>query len=570
MFNRLVVSFGLGRSVNREEVDKVLLFDGVGYKEGRIFSRDYYPKVSSGLVQGELDGEWVAIYQDKNKKIVCTDFFGFYPIFYSAFGGRFFLSNSYDSLLSCIRKNGFYPKLDLAAVFPMLASSYSFFDQAFSVNTSCEQIKRLLPNEIIEISDGAWKIVKKNNLTSASYQELIEQGSWAVKADLQQLQAIGFQNTELSLSGGKDSRAVLSLGIDSISDLAIRTNPRFEDGGSFQSDVIDRDFDIALDIVSHYDLQWASSRSFLAEPIDFNQALNHYRFFRSSNYFRTNFSRYCTSTTHNGNYVELVGGCGEVLRGFWAEYFKKINYGSKIESEKLNKRKCGYYVFSALVNKRPELKSYYEDSISWFMDEMAGIEGEDFFDSIDNHYFLHRNRYHFGNYRDSWRSGKLLYYPLGRKEFFQASKMIGSDLKSQGKVVFDIIGNNKMDLHRFPYESPFGFSYDTPPGGLVKVSEKISKIRKDDFLEKLQLKKELNKDIYKEPSFDLKKNLSKKFKENIEICRSDDRLSFFLDGFLAGFDSDLWTGKDIKLFTKIDSLSLVVGDESVNYSMLDL
>ncbi|URW82468.1 hypothetical protein NBV64_17355 [Alcaligenes sp. DN25] len=568
MFNRFVVSFDLNCVTDHGFDDAVLLFDGIGYKEGRVFSRDYYPKDLAGLLAGEIDGEWVGVCQSLGKKIICTDFFGFYPIFYCSFGKLFFFSNSYDSLLTHIKKINFYPKLDFLSIFPMLASSYSFFDQAFSSHTGCEQVKRLLPDEIIEISGGSWEVKKKSNSSSLSYQDLIEQGSSVVRSDLRQLQEIGFQNTELSLSGGKDSRAILALGIDSISDLSIRTNPKFEDGGSLKSDVIDRDFDIALDMVSHYNLQWSRSRPVFADPVGFDQALSHYRFFRSSNYFRTNLSRFYTSLYPNGSYVELVGGCGEVLRGFWSDYFKKISYSSRIESDRLNKRKCGYYVFSALVGRNSKLKSYYDDSMSWFMDNISKIDGEDFYEAIDNHYFLHRNRYHFGNYRDAWRSGKLLYYPLGKKEFFQASKMIDSKLKSKGQVVFDIIKSNKAELHRFPYESPFGFSYDIPGGGFIRVPHDVSKKKKKDFLDDFQLKKSINKDIYRISSFDLKKNLSKKFSNNIDVCRSNDVLNSFFENNIFNFQPDSWSAKDIKLFTKIDSLALLVGGCSVNYSLI--
>ncbi|WP_368928938.1 hypothetical protein [Alcaligenes faecalis] len=552
MFNRFVVKFELGANIKSDLNDGVLLFDGVAYKNGRIFSSENFPKSIDDVINADIDGQWMSVVKVNRKKIVSTDFFGFYSIFYAIDGsGNLLVSNNYDALIQCLKDIGVNLSFDLLVVFPMLTSSYSFFDQAFSSQTGCAQIRRLLPNEAIEIYDNLWKIIKKSEKISEPYEDLISKGSLAVKRDLQGMSEMGFYNTQLSLSGGKDSRAVLALSYGAVPNLSIRTTPRFEDGGSLKSKIIDRDFEIALNIVSNYDLPWNCVNEVLVDPIRFDDALDYYRFFRSSNYYRTNLSRYRTSVTYGGSYVELAGGCGEVLRGFWGEYFKNINYGSKIYENRFNKKKCGNYVFAALVKKNARLEDYYQDSLSWFGGEIEQIDGQDFFEAIDNHYFLHRNRYHFGNQRDSWRAGKLLYYPLGKKEFFQASKSVSSDLKMKGKLVFDIINHNKSELHGFDYETPFAYSRYNNIKKNINIKEELIERRKKDFLNVLNNQKKYNKVAYERKSFDLKINLNGKFKENIEICRSNKDLDNILDVVLSKYDPKDWNQKDINSLRKL-------------------
>lgn len=564
---RSVLEFDLNNNNNKD--DEILYFDGVATKNGLLVGE--YAKVEINDIENqEIDGQWYSVISINNSIKIISDFFGFSTIFYTQVGNKFAISIHFDALISYLKKNNFTTTLNYAEIYPYFASNNVVLSQAYSAQTSCTEIKRLPPNKFIEIKNNDIKIKTHVNLNvNKTYDELMRNGLKKTISSLANLKKMSYSTIEQSLSGGKDSRCVLSLALHAnLQDsLTIRTSPKYEDGGKVQSKIIDDDFDIALDIVSSLDLKWSKAKKSIAYPISFKDSIDSYRFHRSANYFAFNYTKYNRKLIASDLHIEIAGGVGDAFRSPWGNYLRKLKRGPEILKVNNNIGLAANLVFSLLVKKNEKLLNIFNESQKLFTKEIMDIGGETFFEAIDNHYLCHRNRYHFGNHKQAIEDGVLLYYPLAVKEFIYASKLLSYEDRSKGKMSFDIINILDKSLHSFGYETPFSFDINTSrkiPKNLEK--EKLMKIL---FKETLNEKSKLSMSIYSEPSYNLKQSIDKALNDRIEICRKDEIINLIIDQLeiIPKIKLAKQTEK-IRLFNKLDLINIISRPETTNYSLI--
>lgn len=564
-----VITFDLNSDLIRD--DEILHFEGIATKHGLLVD-DYAKLTIKDILEQEVDGQWFSVISENNTIKIVGDFYGFSTIFYTSFNNIVAISTHYDALISFLKKNKIDLKLNYAEIYPYFASKHSFFDQGYSCETSCEQIKRINPNNYIEIRGNSYKVLKFNRslMVNKTYKDLIKIGISKSNINLKNLSRLGYDAIEQSLSGGKDSRCVLALAISANlnKDLAIRTRAKFSDGGKLNSNVIDDDFEIALDLVSTLKLKWTPVREKIGYPISFKESVEDYRFYRSGKYFNFNFTKYAAKLPLKDQYIELAGGCGEVLRGFWADYFRNIRRGEQIKELSKDKLKASNLVFDIIVPKHPKLSQLHAEAKKIFSKEVVDTEGDSFFESIDNHYFNHRNKYHFSNHEYYFKTGMLLYFPLAVKEFYLASKMLPHSERANGRLVFDIISEVDNSLHSFGYESDFKFQYETPE--IERSNINVRSEYKRNFLEAENQRKLVSKELYIQPSYNLKLEFDNALWDRYEKCCSDDLIGLIFDqiDLKQKILSSTQVTK-VKYFNKMDLINLVIDSESIKYSQID-
>jgi len=467
----------LTRKPGNLSADPIVFFDGVGFGT----SVGLLSKLT-GALQGQglaldMQGEWLAVIREPEATVVHTDGFGFNHLFYTTpelnGAGIAAASASFEALVAYLRDRGCPPSADIAYALPLIASTGSFFNQGYSPRTSCVQIKRLLPGETIRVTAEGCSVVpnaKWSEQSDADYHDLIDIGISKVRHQLASLNADGVHQKELYLSGGKDSRTCLSLMLARRSrDFTCTTHGTGGKRG-LVSEVLVRDFAISSQLVSHYNLRWSEPVEKQTEWKTFAECLADYRRFRSNKYYSFSPSNFHTQSKNDRIHMEIHGGCGEALRGYWAKYFRNLPISARFKVSRGNVWHDAAIIFQSLVQRQSMPEELYSLALREFVVDMREVPGNTIYEVLDNHYILHRNRYHFGNVRQAYEAGKLLYYPLAQKEFLLASQKIPHASRCQGKLLYDIIEQSTPSAHLFPYESGF-FECAQPPKAHIPVTE---------------------------------------------------------------------------------------------------
>jgi hypothetical protein len=448
--------------------DNVIFFDGIGFGSSTTLRDKRESSIPVHDFDMDMQGEWLAVSRDRKSIAVRTDHFGFFHLFYTTpelnGAGIAAASPSFEALLTYLRDRNCKPCPDISYALPLMASTSAFFNQGYSTRTSCIQVKRLLPGEVIRITAQGISVTSSeiwDQTPAADYHDLIDIGISKLRTQLESLNTNGIEKKELYLSGGKDSRACLAL-------LLARRNRDFtctthgpEGKLGLVSDVLRRDFAIATELVSHYNLRWTEPMERHVEPKTFSECLFDYRRYRSNKYYSFKPQNFETRN-NSGMYMEIHGGGGEALRGYWAKHFRSLPVSGKFKVTRGNVWHDASHIFRSLVQRQSIPEELYSQSLQDFVNDIRAIPGKNIYEVLDNHYILHRNRYHFGNLRHAYSVGKLLYYPLAQKEFLLAAQQLPHAVRSQGKLLHDIIQQSTPSAHLFAYESGF-FDCAPPP-----------------------------------------------------------------------------------------------------------
>lgn len=510
----------------KSSTGQVVFFDGVGYGTcAGLLTKLTSPIHDGAEFSVDMLGEWLAVIQLPHVTEVHTDYFGFYHLFYTTPDlngiGVTAVSASFAALTSYLRDRGCQPSPDLAYALPLMASTSSFFNQGFSPRTSCAQIKRLLPGQTIQVgthgtsinSDQRW-----GDHPCASYSDLIDIGVSKIRQQLANLDLGGIQKKELFLSGGKDSRTCLALMLARRShNFTCTTNEPASGRTDLVSEVLERDFAISVQLVSHYNLRWTKPVARQAEWKSFAECLQDYRRFRSNKYYSFTPANFQTFSTEDNIYIEIHGGCGEALRGYWGKYFRKLPVSGRFKKTRGNIWHDAAVIFQSLVPRQSIPQELHSLSMREFVTDMRAVPGNTIYEVMDNHYALHRNRYHFGNVRQAFEIGKLLYYPLAQKEFLLASQKLPYTERCQGRLLYDIIRQSTPSAHLFPYESGF-FECAPPPTVHIPITKQAIDDVSEEYFSVQQLRMEQSRQLYAAGrNYDIKAAMTELALTNLEI-----------------------------------------------------
>lgn len=546
----------------------LLFFDGVGYDHSTIPITDKSELTPSKLTGTTLNGEWVAAASDRDQNILIrTDTFGFYHLFYTTPAlnqiGISAASNNFEALVKYLRDHGCQPDLDISYAAPLLISNNALFNQAYSKRTCCTQINRLLPGETIRLTPKSIHIDKGRLLDPDSvdnYDNLVDAGVNNCQTQLNAFQAAdNITETTIFLSGGKDSRACLSLLLSQPGlDFGCTTHtPSVHPRGSHN--ILERDFSISCQLAAHFGLKWSRPLKREAIPLNFIDALSSFRADRSNKYYYFNPAAFFTRSIETGLATEIRGGAGEALRSYWGNYFRKLKISSRFKLGRSNIAHDAAQIFRALVPKEGINDELYKTSTLEFARDIEYTCGDDIYEAMDIHYILHRNRYHFGNIRRSHAAGIILYYPLAQLEFLWASRLLDYGRRSQGKVIYDIIDRSHSVLHSFDYESGY-FECAAPPNIIMTPPLQAVKERETEHLKMQNMLIQHNNELYRAPRlYDIPSALQSKLLENIEILtdNSKDFREIYQEKIKASQYPTMTSPSFINFFTKVDGMAQV-------------
>jgi len=429
-------------------------FDGIAIsKKEEPTQRDF-----RGKLVDLPAGEWCSLRKlASNDFLASTDPSGFYTLFYTHAGlndaGITAVSNSIQSLANYLADQGATVDIDEAYCLPILASSATFFNQAYSNRTTCRQIRRLGPDEEFLFGRSGGRVLKNSFFDLDDYETSLNDGIDASKALLQTLFArFGEKPITVNLSGGKDSRACLAIllasGIPRRKIHCVTKDPSAETL-AYRRSIFEGDLRIASYLVQEHDLMWAVTNPGEATPLTFTESLSRWRDSRASSYFLYSPSFFAPVPTRVES-LTVFGGGGEVLRSFWSAFVKRIAVGERISNTKASSKNDARRFFRSLVSSQ---LAGVAESAEIFAEEITKIPGDGFLEKIDNHYALHRNRCHFGHLREASERGTAIYSALSAPQFRSASRGLSFTDRASGRVIYDIIQRTSPELNTVEFES---------------------------------------------------------------------------------------------------------------------
>lgn len=414
--------------------------------------------VSQNLKLGEFQdalGEWVAIAEtgefEHRSYVVLGDSSGYCPVFFAKAGENVIVADTFMGAVHGLKHFGVTPKLDLAHYATALFPAHPHFDNPSVRHTMSSDIRILGIDEALLIRDNGLQIVERSAASPTlndSYEGLLERGSQLVRSAINQLSGVEGLQKVLSLSGGVDSRLVLSLisasGFTDEFQLS-SVDPRTWTNQNTR-EVIERDIAIADTIRKNLGVEWAvvGDREFL--QFDFRDSLNFHQSYKSN--FAHSFSAPPGLTIPAELKITFRGGGGELLRTTLT--------GERIADQIRNKawkrvRNLGFtdwYMsrYPMLKEERPIVREYMAEAFE-------SVRGSSLTEKLNELYRNTRNRTHFGHVRQSGSTNNYAFHPLSNQYFIQASQMLGFEERASGKIVRDLYNLNDPSLLDLPFEN---------------------------------------------------------------------------------------------------------------------
>lgn len=405
----------------------------------------------------ELMGEYAYIQINKDGNLeIGTDFYGFYSLFWMRYSldnkEGLLISNCFHSLASYASKDS-----DISILLPNILAKDIIFLQAYTTETPVKSIKRLGWDQCIEINESGFNVVKRAwEISNLGYHNLLSLGIKSVQESLKKIDKR--QSLNLYLSGGKDSRAILALALSAgLTPFCSTHSPEKYTGEAKK--MVTKDFEIACFLVDRYQLQWYEPPNKLAIPIDFNESLERYLFYRSGRYlFSPN--HYIVYSTEWGEEVQLRGAVGEVFKSedSWGEYIKRGFIGRKLKGVASSFKEDVILFFNMLTKPYGLTNASYNLSCNHVYSSLKDLrksETDTIYDALERHYLAYRNHFHFGHMRATQAEGKSVFYPLANKYFYFANQQLSREDQKSGRLIFDIIENCFSELNNYSYDSGY-------------------------------------------------------------------------------------------------------------------
>lgn len=459
----------VGPSQKNPEVNsddfKLLQLSGLLFNDLEFSHFQHKPSKNISLTEILHDcGEWLGLFKNQSQDyVVCSDYYGYASIFYAVLKtnealNKLVISSSFRGVADYLSNEGCDLTVNWPGVLPHLISNTNIFLTRASDHSFANEIQVLNYNEILLLQKGEVYVVprkqleRKSNLQS--YENLLLQGintavshfsSWAKQTDL---------NICFNLSGGKDSRVVLAMLLQSeCSDqLKIFTaNPANLAAGA-SKDILLKDFEIASKIVEHYDLQWFKRSHYREINLSYHQQLNIWQEFRSNASFEI---KPKTKQIKDCKELRITGIGGELIRSYLGNAYKQNfpNWWAKVKNNQ-DVQENLRLLFRELCNPwliEPEL---YAQAMEHFVQSFMFNDMNSVLAQLDESYLAYRNRAHAGVSAVHHFEGALLKYPLCQIQFKQASHLLDPFEEENGRVLFDIIRLTQPELNALEFAAP--------------------------------------------------------------------------------------------------------------------
>lgn len=412
-------------------------------------------------------GEWIGVFRHKsnpNEFLISCDPFGHLPVFYSWDSRRgvdyLFVSSSPSAIAQARIDSGFTATIDWQEFLPRLSSPHVLLNSRDSNVTYGKDVRALGAGERLHVSPGKARIGRCdffNPPAGKSYDSLLDDGiERAISALSVAKKESDFRQKRFFLSGGKDSRMMLSLVCagDLSQEFVVSTVDPSTWSNVKARSALTRDLEISAHLKDRIGMAWAPRLKRPQFPISFSESVFEWQSFRSNlNYYFPGASSFAIVEDVD---LELRGAGGEIFRDYGSSYFTRAAtfMDSRFESNCLETGVADMvedlFRFS---HCEPELTNLAKSGMREYLLEFSTLGAENAHDIAGMFHAVNRNPSHFGHVRHSIAHGNVELFPLEQPEFVWASRMLESSERSAGKLLFDVIERTCPWLNEVEFES---------------------------------------------------------------------------------------------------------------------
>lgn len=405
-------------------------------------------------------GEWCAIAEARDGEnaqfLVFGDAYGYAPIFYSLVpGDAIIISTSFNGVATKLADLGISPHLDVDNYTATLATWREQFAIPRAGMTMAREITLLPLDKTIVVRDSSVFLASRSEVSpiesSWSYEEILSRGHTFLQTVIERIADLNQIQKGLLLSGGVDSRLVLSLILSAGKEKAFRvktSDPR-DYSNSYTRKIYEKDAQLANEIRDAYGMKWMDRNQVRSVPVSFREALLVHQGYGSN--FSYNFRPIQQLSFQNSPMITLRGGGGEILRS--------TTTGSNIVSAVAQDRELSelpiQQQFSSWFMEHAVQSTVFDERINNYVQQgMTVLKGSTLVARLNNFYLHTRNRSHFGHARKSRSQNEIPFQLLSNSFYLEASQRIPFQEKAEGRMVADIFCQTTPALLDFPFESP--------------------------------------------------------------------------------------------------------------------
>jgi hypothetical protein len=376
---------------------------------------------------------------------VGTDLFGHGLIFTSEHDGFAVASNRSHLHLIVLQALGQTLTLNQSAASLLLVGTSVMLSQQSSISETLTKGVRLVrPDESVMLFNGS-VIMQANRAflrlfsrDRGAYDGLLRDG---LEELIQSCGAViddeRFSKIVVDLSGGKDSRMVFG---------GMLHHPQWHERCRLYTNANPKsdDLPIACGISGLFGAEFDDGAPVASNPLSADDNITFWR-----SYFHGQYHRMAVGAwTHHGKNlgtINLSGGNGELLRGFWSHNCRDVIKKAGTSFENLCQRIAGFQANAALVG-------HEEPAAAAIHAELASIPAESWVDKLDLHYAMFRNRSHFGMRGFHFLTTGLTWFPLMAPSLVAAAWSLPSEERMGSKLVMDVIEGLHPVLRRLPFD----------------------------------------------------------------------------------------------------------------------
>ena len=425
--------------------NNTLIFSGITKIHGNIYTEQAYVSFKDLFNLTEKTGTYTIARFDDETGLISKDLMGYGHIWYYSNNNTFAISNRYSLLIKILKTSGITLKLDYEQI-KIICSSMSnyFLLNRLSNRMDIEQIQLLPIDEDILIStnEGINLIPNETHsilsdstiLNYDSYNDLLDTAINEITDNLSAAIRYDCSNKILQLTGGMDSRTVLSVLTSSTipNNILLSTRGKKEDGdvtiSAQLSELIGMNYDSSSDI--------RYTRSF-TDTLDIHREHN------MGLIYSHNANPYISSKYN----LILSGGTGDAIcRSQYSRHFVKgfAEYSDNIHDLSIAWR--SWLSMSKLYGDRDS----DSDSISLLCESMNAIPVKSSLEKIDRMYMFFRSNYHFEPYLD-YIANSLIWMPLSCPAMLRLNHLTHDAFRGI-KLETDIIEKANPILSKIPFE----------------------------------------------------------------------------------------------------------------------
>lgn len=472
----------------RSEDFKLLRLSGLMFNHTEFSNFTNIPAKNTCLTEALQDcGEWLGLFENQTEDyVVCSDYYGYSSIFYAVIEtndklNNLVISNSFRGIANYLSTEGCNLTVNWPCVLPHLITNTNIFLTRASNSTFSNEIKVLNYNEVLLLKDNKVYVVPRTHIRQQanlqSYENLLYQGinaavssfsTWVNQTDL---------NICFNLSGGKDSRVVLAMLLQSEfkDQLKVFTaNPSNLAAGA-SKDILMKDFNVASKIVEHYDLNWFKRTNYREINLSYHEQLNIWQEFRSNSSFEI---KPKTKQIKDCKELRITGIGGELIRSYLGNAYKQNfpHWWAKAQNIE-DVRESLRLLFRELCNPWLIDTELYAEAMEHFVESFIFNDTSPVLAQLDESYLAYRNRAHAGVSAVHHFEGALLKYPLCQLQFKQASHLLDSFEEENGKVLFDIIRLTQPELNALEFAAPkWPDAFNAPNGSTWETQQNTQAI----------------------------------------------------------------------------------------------